>query len=215
MFPLYDESAPRTKQPFLTLSFIFINVLIFLTCILSDNFEAIIYEFGLIPEKILQGEHFFTFFSSMFLHADLLHLIGNMWFLWLFGDNLEHSLGSLRFLIFYFLVGIIASLVHIFTVSPQEAVLPVIGASGAISGILGGYVVLFPRNKIRAFVMGYFRPYFFSVPAWFYAFVWFFYQVLYAGTLTSIAYTAHIGGFIGGMILILFFKRKIKRKDYL
>jgi len=215
MFPLYDESAPRTKQPFLTLSFIFINVLIFLTCILSDNFEAIIYEFGLIPEKILQGEHFFTFFSSMFLHADLLHLIGNMWFLWLFGDNLEHNLGGLRFLIFYFLVGIIASLVHIFTVSPQEAVLPVIGASGAISGILGGYVVLFPRNKIRAFVMGYFRPYFFSVPAWFYAFVWFFYQVLYAGTLTSIAYTAHIGGFIGGMILILFFKRKIKRKDYL
>ena len=215
MFPLYDESAPRIKKPFLTLSLIFINVLVFLVCILSDDFEAIILNFGLVPEKILQGKCLSTFFSSMFLHADLLHLISNMWFLWLFGDNLEHNLGALRFLIFYLLVGISASLVHILTVSPQEATLPIIGASGAISGVLGGYVVLFPRNKIRAFMMAYFRPYFFSIPAWAYAFFWFFYQLLYAGTPTSIAYTAHIGGFIAGIILVLLFKRKIKRRDYL
>jgi len=208
MFPLYDESAPAKGPPFLTIGLVLVNVLIFLVCILSFDFEAIIYDFGLIPEKILKRESLFTFFSSMFLHAGLLHLVGNMWFLWLFGDNLEHALGILRFLVFYLFGGIAASLVHIFTVSPQGAVLPVIGASGAISGVLGGYVVLFPHNKIRALMMGYFRPYFFSVPAWFYALFWFLYQLAYAGTPTSIAYMAHIGGFLSGVSLILLFKKR-------
>lgn len=207
MFPLYDQSAPRTKKPFLTIGLILINVLIFLITAFGPDFERIIYEWGLIPARVLIGQGLLTFLSSMFLHADFLHLVGNMWFLWIFADNLEHSLGIFRFLIFYVLTGIAASLVHIFTIPSLETFLPVIGASGAISGILGGYVVLFPQNKIRAFMMGYFRPYFFSIPAWSYALIWFFYQLLYAATPTSIAYMAHIGGFISGMILILPFKR--------
>ena len=213
MLPLYDEAAPRTRPPFLTLGLILINVLVFLICFLSNNFETIIVNFGLIPERVLRGEAFFTFLTSMFLHGNLFHLISNMWFLWLFGDNLEYNLGSIRFCLFYFITGIIAALVHILTVSLSSVLLPVIGASGAISGVLGGYVILFPGNKIRALMFGYFRPYLLSVPAWFYASAWFFYQLINAGTPTSIAYTAHIGGFIAGIILAFVLKKNIKRKN--
>jgi len=208
MFPLYDQSAKNRKKPLLVIGLILFNVLIFLLTAFGSNFEQIIFKFGLIPDKVVSGQALHTFLTAMFLHIDILHIIGNMWFLWLFGDNLEHELGKFRFLIFYILTGIIASLVHIFTTPLAQANLPVIGASGAISGVLGAYVVLFPKNKIKAFMIGYFRPYIFSVPAWIYAFVWFFYQMLYAGSPTSVAYMAHIGGFISGMILILPFKYK-------
>lgn len=214
MFPLYDESRQTNKKPVLTIFLIMFNVLIFLITAIGLNFENIIYEWGLIPARVMNQEGLFTFISSMFLHADLMHLIGNMWFLWIFGDNLEHNLKKFRFLVFYILVGIVASLAHIFTSSAQELFIPVIGASGAISGILGGYVVLFPKNKIKAFMIGYFRPYFFSIPAWAYALIWFGYQLLYAATPTSIAYMAHIGGFVSGAILILIFGKRIKRADY-
>ena len=210
MLPLYDESAKRTKKSLLVLALILFNVLMFFLTYFANDFEAIVFEFGLIPEEIFQGNNLFTLLSSMFLHADLIHLIGNMWFLWIFGDNLENNLGLFKFSIFYILTGIIASLVHIFTVSVQDAWLPVIGASGAISGVLGGYVAFFPRNKIRAVWPGYFRPYFVSIPAWFYAFVWFIYQLMYAGSVTSIAYMAHIGGFLTGIILTLPFRKKVR-----
>lgn len=212
MFPLYDESVPRTKKPFLTIGLILINVLVFIITSSSINFEGIIYKWGLIPARILDGEGPLTFLSSMFLHANLLHLIGNMWFLWIFADNLEYNLGKFRFLVFYLLAGIIAFFFHIFTISSLESFLPVIGASGAISGVLGGYVTLFPKNKIRAFIMGYFRPYFFSIPAWVYALIWFFYQLVYAGIPGSIAYMAHIGGFLAGVILIFPLKKEIKQR---
>lgn len=212
MFPLYDESRISSKKPFLTIGLIAINVLIFLIVAFRPDFEDIIFEWGLIPARILGSQGLITLLTTMFLHADLMHLIGNMWFLWLFGDNLEYSLGRLRFLIFYLLAGLLASLVHIFTTS--DIFLPVIGASGAISGILGGYVVLFPKNKIRAFIVLLFRPVFFSIPAWFYTFVWFAGQMAYAGASTSIAYMAHIGGFMAGMALVSIFSRKIKIKDY-
>ena len=214
MFPLYDESVPRTKKPFLVLGLILINVLIFLFTYLICDFEQTVFNFGLVPEEILQGKSFFTFLSSMFLHAGILHLVGNMWFLWVFGDNLEHNLGFLRFLFLYIFTGIAASLVHIFTVSTTDVWLPVIGASGAISGVLGGYVILFPRNKIKALMMGYFRPYFISIPARSYALIWFIYQLIYAGSPGSIAYMAHIGGFLAGIILALPLRRKLETKDF-
>ena len=208
MFPLYDQSTKHRKKPLLVIGLILFNILIFSFTVFSNHFEQIIFEFGLVPDKVLNAQALYTFLSAMFLHINVLHLAGNMWFLWIFGDNLEHVLGPFLFLVFYILVGVIASLVHVFTVSPLEASLPVIGASGAISGILGAYIILFPRNKIRAFMLGYFRPYFFSVPAWFYALVWFFYQMLYLGSPTSVAYKAHIGGFLSGIILILLSKHK-------
>ena len=214
MFPLYDQSIKSQRPPYLTIFLITANVAIFLFTFFSPNFDQIIQEYGTVPSQILKGENLSTLFTSMFLHAGFLHLIGNMWFLWLFGDNVEHDLGKIRFLIFYFIAGIIASLIHVFSVSPRELNIPTIGASGAISGLLGGYVILFPKNKIRAFMMLYFRPILFDVPAFFYVGVWFLYQLLYVGTPTSVAYMAHIGGFIAGMVLVLFLKRKRKIKIY-
>lgn len=174
----------------------------------SPDFEKIIQEYGTIPSQILKGEGLDTLITSMFLHGGFLHLIGNMWFLWIFGDNVEHNIGKIKFVIFYFLVGLIASLVHVFTIPVDQRSIPTIGASGAISGLLGGYVLLFPKNKIRAFMWFYFRPIIFDVPAFIYVGIWFFYQLLYMTGPTSIAYMAHIGGFIAGALLILLFKPK-------
>jgi len=210
MFPLYDQSARAQELPYITIFLIGVNIVVFLLTFLNPNFDQIIQEYGVIPSKILKGENLSTLLTSMFLHGGFIHLIGNMWFLWLFGDNVEHNLGPIRFLFFYLLVGILASLVHIFFVSSIDVKIPTIGASGAISGLLGGYVVLFPKNKIRAFMMIYLRPIFFDVPAFVYVGIWFIYQLLYASTPTSVAYMAHIGGFIAGTLLILSLRRKSK-----
>ncbi|PJB99682.1 MAG: rhomboid family intramembrane serine protease [Candidatus Nealsonbacteria bacterium CG_4_9_14_0_8_um_filter_35_12] len=214
MFPLYDESFPSRKLPYITIFLILLNVFIFIFTYLSPNFEEMVFEYGAVPKRILEGEGVLTLISSMFLHGGFLHLISNMWFLWLFGDNVEQNLGKIKFLIFYLLCGILAGLFHIFLVSVEESMLPVIGASGAISGVLGGYLILYPKNKIRAFFMLYFRPIIFSVPAYFYIGIWFLYQFLSVGVPSPVAYFAHIGGFIAGMILVLFLRRKIIRKSY-
>lgn len=220
MFPLYDESVPSRKLPFLTISLIVINIFIFLFIYFSPDFEKIVFEYGTIPSRILKGETFSTLITSMFLHGGFLHLIGNMWFLWLFGDNIEHNLGKIKFAIFFFLCGILAGLFHVFLASGQDINIPVIGASGAISGLLGGYLILYPKNKIRAFFSFFFRPLFFfrpiifSVPAFFYIGIWFLFQFLSVGEPSSIAYFAHIGGFIAGMIIVLLLRKKINRKNY-
>jgi len=165
-------------------------------------------EYGAIPARILKGEGILTLITSMFLHAGFLHLIGNMWFLWIFGDNVEYALGKMKFLFFYFLCGILSGLFNILLASGEALSIPTIGASGAISGILGGYLILYPKNKIRAFFLLIFQPIVFSVPAFFYIGIWFLYQFLSVGTLSSVAYFAHIGGFISGMIFVLFLRRK-------
>jgi len=213
MFPLYDESHKYRKPPYLTITIIAINILISVFTFFFINleeFDKIVFNYGAIPSQITTGENLVSLLTSMFLHAGIAHLIGNMWFLWVFGDNIEHSLGKVKFIIFYFLTGIIASLIHIYTSPLEYRVIPTIGASGAISGLLGGYVVLFPRNRIRAFIMLYFRPILFYVPAFIYVGIWFLYQILYMGAPTMIAYMAHIGGFVAGMVLVKLFQRKKK-----
>jgi len=211
MFPLRDEATRTKKPPYLTIFLIVINVFLFLITYFSPDFERIVQEYGTVPSEILRGGNLSTLLTSMFLHAGFLHLIGNMWFLWLFGDNVEHHLGKIKFIIFYLLAGIIASLIHVFTAPAEHLNIPTIGASGAISGLLGGYVILFPKNKIRAFMMLYFRPLIFDVPAFFYVGIWFLYQLLYMTGPTSIAYMAHIGGFLAGALLILLVRRKTKK----
>ena len=211
MFPLYDESTSSLKLPYITLSLIFINVIVFIFTFFGENFEEIIFQYGTIPNQILEGKVLFTIFTSMFLHAGILHLLGNMWFLWLFGDNIEYYLGKIKFLFFYLAVGIFAGLFHVFGTSSDQASIPAIGASGAIYGVLGAYLILYPKNRIRAFTVFFFHPILFWVPAYFYVGVWFFYQLAYIGQLTSIAYLAHIGGFIAGVILILLLRRKRRR----
>jgi len=208
MFPLYDESFPSRKLPYITILLIFLNVFIFLITYLTPNFDKIVLEYGAIPARILKGEGTFTLITAMFLHAGFLHLIGNMWFLWIFGDNVEYALGKIKFLLFYFLCGILSGLFNIFLTSGEALSIPTIGASGAISGLLGGYLILYPKNKIRAFFLVLFTPIIFSVPAFFYIGIWFLYQFLSAGTPSSVAYFAHIGGFIAGMIFVLLLRRK-------
>lgn len=215
MFPLRDQSTRSQKLPYLTILLIVINVIVFLFTFFSPDFEKIVLKYGTIPDQILNGKNLSTLLTSTFLHVGFLHLAGNMWFLWLFGDNLEHNLGKIRFIIFYLLVGILAGLIHVFTVTAGDRSIPTIGASGAISGLLGGYVVLFPQNKIRAFMMVFFRPILFDVPAFIYVGIWFLYQLLYVGAPTSVAYMAHIGGFIAGAILILLLRRKLQKSKRL
>lgn len=203
MFPLYDESRTPGKIPWVTIIFILLNVTLFFIS-LSD-IENYIENFGFFPILFLQGKAFFSLFSSMFLHGGLSHLFGNMWFLWIFGDNLENRLGKIRFSIFYLLSGIGGSLLYSFTAVDKS--IPVIGASGAISGVLAGYLILFPRNNIRALVLTLWFWRIISIPALIYIGIWFLYQFLFMGTYSFIAYWAHIGGFLAGLILIQLLKK--------
>ena len=141
----------------------------------------------------------------MFFHGGFLHILGNMWFLGVFGPNLERRIGHWRFLLFYILCGLIAALFYLFF--NQQSTLPVIGASGAISGVLGGYLVVFPNHKIRTLLPIFIFIDIISVPAIFFIGFWFLYQLLYVGAGTMVAYVAHIGGFVAGMFLIKFFLR--------
>lgn len=213
MIPLYDESYPSSETPFVTIGLIILNVLSFVFLVFAANPDSLIYEHGLIPAQVKQGKALFTFITSMFLHGSLGHLIGNMWFLWLFGDNIENHLGHFKFLVFYLSLGVMSELAHILFVSAGQMNLPIIGASGAVSGLLGSYIYLFPENKIRAFMIFIFRPMFFSIPAFVYIGIWFIYQLLYAGTPSVIAYSAHIGGFITGLG-ITYLQNRTRKKSY-
>ena len=208
MFPLYDESYHSQKKPIINIFLILINVFLFLYFFLNGNLENAILNYGAIPNQIIVGQKFQTLISSMFLHAGFSHLIGNMWFLWIFGDNVENKIGKLKYLIFYLLAGILAAYIHCITSPFDLKDIPVVGASGAISGILGAYLILFPKNRIRTFFWFYIRPIFFYVPAFFFIGIWFLYQILYLSTIaySAVAYTAHIAGFLSGMILVRPFK---------
>lgn len=196
MFPLYDERKLPGSKPFVTLFLIGVNVIVFL--VFSSSLKEAVFNFGVIPEKILEGEKLFTLFSSMFFHVGISHLLGNMWFLWVFGRNLEKKLGKVKFLIFYLLVGVGASLVYLLF-SPQ-AQTPAVGASGAISGVLGAYLVSFPKSKIVSLVLIFFFLRIVALPIFIFVGIWFLYQLLYIGTATSVAYWAHIGGFVFGVL---------------
>ena len=204
MFPLYPQVRVPGKKSWVTLFLIGLNILLFFISL--QNLEGFIQEYGLIPERIFQREALFTLFSSMFFHAGFLHLLGNMWFLWVFGNNLEKRLGKLKFLAFYFLCGLFSALIYL--VLASQKTIPAIGASGAISGVLGGYLILFPKHKIVSLVPIFFFIYLIAVPVLIFVGIWFLYQLLYIGTQTPIAYWAHIAGFLGGIFLIKLFVQK-------
>jgi membrane associated rhomboid family serine protease len=137
-----------------------------------------------------------SIFTSMFLHGGWMHLIGNMWFLWIFGDNVEDHLGAIRYVLFYFIVGGVGALAQAF--SAPSSTVPMIGASGAIAGVLGGYVMLFPRAQVRTFVGIPFLWHIRDVPAWFFLGVWFLGQFLIPSN-SGVAWMAHVGGFLAGL----------------
>ena len=184
MLPLYDKTKIKSGIPWGIIFLVLINSFFFF---ISPDVNF----FGFSLENIWNGM-LFTLITSLFLHGNFLHLLVNMWFLWVFGLNIEMRLGTFRFLLFYILCGIAGSV--LFALSADVMV---IGASASVAGLLGGYLVLFPKNKIKAL----FPPIY--LPSVVYIFIWFLFQIFSVSQMNvSTAYLAHIGGFIAGIILI-------------
>lgn len=220
MIPLRDNIRPRII-PFITVALVAANIGIFVSELMLTPIElkALVQQYGLIPANLgkalakpsFNPLDYFPLFSSLFLHGGWLHLIGNVWFLWLFGYSVEYCLGHSRFLLFYLGCGLIASLTQ-FAFDPSSPV-PVIGASGAVSGILGAYAICFPRAKIQTLVPIFFLFTIIEIPAVLFLAIWFFYQVQSgAASLamggTGIAWWAHIGGFVSGVLLNQFLVKR-------
>jgi membrane associated rhomboid family serine protease len=232
MIPIRDDT-PRFSTPFVTYFIIALNTLAFLFELsVSEQgrgaLNGLIYHFGVVPSRFdhvlaawpassLTGL-FLPVLTSMFLHASWLHLIGNMWFLWIFGDNIEDYLGHFSYLLFYLVCGFAAAITHILLNAGSR--MPSVGASGAIAGVMGAYFVLYPKAR----VMMWFPPiFFFHLPAWLVLGYWFFMQFL-SGAATSIAETsqtnggiafwAHVGGFVAGVVLIKVLPARPRRYRY-
>ncbi|MDD3292873.1 MAG: rhomboid family intramembrane serine protease [Candidatus Pacebacteria bacterium] len=201
MFPLYDE---KTKKgiPFVTIALVVFNLYFFFISFSDPDFYFNNYAFSF---RDLFNGSLYTILTSMFLHGSILHLLGNMLFLWVFGRNIESKIGSFKFIVFYLLCGIISVLAYALMEDRGNAL---IGASGAISGVLGAYLILFPRNKIRAVVPIIVFWTTASIPAFVFIIIWFVIQLLSLGSDDMVAYSSHIGGFIAGMLLI---KKFVKR----
>ena len=206
MLPVKDEN-PSSITPVVTWLFIASCILVFVWQI-AEDFDKTILDYGFTPARIANGEGYYTLITSMFLHGGLLHLFGNMLYLYIFGDNAEDMCGHFSFFVFYVLSGTLASVV--FALTSWGATAPAVGASGAISGVLGGYIVLFPKVRIQtAVTLGWFIR-LIHVPAYVMIGMWFAYQFLLAlfAVETGVAYWAHIGGFVAGVVLVKVFARR-------
>jgi membrane associated rhomboid family serine protease len=222
MFPLKDDN-PTKIIPLITWMLIAANVLVFLyqVSLGPRSSQLFVYQYGAIPAVIAGGQRLpaniatippmLSVFTSMFLHGGWMHLIGNMWFLWIFGNNIEEAMGSLRFLLFYVVCGLLASWSHI--ASNTNSILPSIGASGAIAGVLGAYIMLYPRARVWTLIfLGFFIRLMY-IPAGIILGYWFLIQVL-SGSMAGrqdaggVAFWAHIGGFISGILLVGLFKKR-------
>lgn len=204
MFPIRDHN-PSRRPALVTYALIGLNVAVFLAMLPSyGNDQALLSLYStwaLVPARISMGDGYYTVFTSMFMHGGIMHLGGNMLFLWIFGDNLEDEMGHVRYLGFYLLCGVAAGMAQY--IAAPDARVPMVGASGAIAGVLGGYMVLFPKARVDVFV--FFIIFFkvFPLPAWVMLGLWFGIQVLgEAGSNSGagVAYLAHIGGFVAGVV---------------
>jgi len=214
LFPIRDLNRTLTT-PHVTRLLILANVVVFVVMLLSEygvidsRFAVDLgMNYAMTPYDIIHGERLYTLFTSMFLHAGLLHLFGNMLYLYVFGDNVEDIFGHVGYLVFYFTCGLVAAFAHILSITnPQSYLMPVVGASGAISGVLGAYVVLYPKARILTLVF-YGWPVIVPVPAVIFLGFWFVMQwflgiydiVLFEGS-GGVAYWAHVGGFLFGIVL--------------
>lgn len=221
MIPLRDDN-PTSTTAVVTIAFIVLNAVVFLYQLsLGPRAEQVfVYQFGAIPAVILGFDSLppdvvaipatLSLFTSMFLHGGFMHLAGNMLYLWIFGNNIEDAMGHGRFIFFYVLTGIAAALAHLLT--NIYSAIPTVGASGAISGILGAYLLLYPRAQVLVLVpLGFFTRLMY-IPAGFVLGFWFLLQIfnsaVASGTGGGVAWFAHIGGFIAGMLLVGVFKRR-------
>jgi membrane associated rhomboid family serine protease len=231
MIPIGDDNSGHRIKPLVNYVLIVINVLVFVFLQGAGSDVQFTYAFSTVPEEITKGQDivagvleptpipvYGTLITSMFMHGSWAHLIGNMLYLWIFGDNIENRVGHSRYIIFYLLCGVIASLSHVFAtaaLSPVNMLIPSLGASGAISGVLGGYLLLFPKQQVKVW-MG--RG-IVQVPAFVALGVWIVFQVISGmGMLGGqeqggggVAYAAHIGGFVAGLLLVKLFDRRTAR----
>jgi membrane associated rhomboid family serine protease len=216
MIPIRD-TIPSRHYPAVNVLLIAVNIFFYLVELSQgEALNRFIYTYGLVPARYSVHEialhfslsqQFLSFISFMFLHGSFWHLLGNMWFLYIFGDNVEDRLGHLRYLFFYLLCGISSALTHLFF--NLDSMMPTIGASGAIAGVMGAYFILYPRSRIVTLIPIIFIPYFIELPAAIFLGIWLFMQFISA-TLTSveagnIAWWAHIGGFIFGALFLKLF----------
>jgi membrane associated rhomboid family serine protease len=242
VFPLYDDNSDRTITPVVNYVLIAINILVFVFLQQLGNNDRFTYAFSTVPEEIVTGRDirtedrvredavtgqrllipglqrtpfsvYLTLIISMFMHGGIAHIAGNMLFLWIFGDNVEDRMGHLRYLVFYLICGVLASLAHVlstvmFSTDPGSLLIPSLGASGAISGVLGGYIVLYPHRRVTAIVFRFLT----DVPAYVAIGIWFAFQLIsglgmFGGGSQQggVAYAAHIGGFVAGLLLIKVF----------
>ena len=242
VFPLYDDNSDRLTTPFVNYAIIAVNILVFVFIQQLGTNEQFTYSYSTVPLEILSGHDittssrvlldpvtgqrllvpglgptygtvYFTLITSMFMHGGIAHIAGNMLFLWIFGDNIEDKLGHLRYLVFYLLCGIIASLAHVLTTAAfatdqSSLLVPSLGASGAISGILGAYLILHPKRRVTVILVRILT----DVPAYVAIGIWFLFQLISGlGMLGGgsqqggVAYAAHVGGFVAGAALIKIF----------
>ena len=230
---VYDENPPTMPPPIVTYTLIAVNIVVFLLSIMAPDvlypgaasFEDIINELGMVPAEVVTGNKLYTLLTSMFLHAGFAHIFGNMLYLFVFGDNVESAMGRTRYTLFYLLSGLGATVFHIAAltvVTPGRVaaayaaygvnpwLVPAVGASGAISGVLAAYLLAFPSTELRMiFFVGPF-PVAARMPAGVYILLWFVFQAFYAvlsfgqALLTGVAFWAHVGGFLTGLALTPF-----------
>ncbi|MDB5191794.1 MAG: Peptidase rhomboid domain [Segetibacter sp.] len=242
LLPIGDDNRDRHTTPFVNYLLIALNIFVFFYWQKLGGDSNFTYAYATVPGEILSNADiitdnkiltdpytgqqfelpglqrtplpvFLTLITSMFMHGGFAHLFGNMLFLWIFGDNIEHSLGHLKYLMFYLLCGVLAGLSHVFTTATlgQNMLIPCLGASGAISAILGGYLLLFPTRRVHVWIVLFIA----TIPAFLVVGLWFVFQVLNGlGTLGGeeaggVAYAAHIGGFIFGLFLVKSFVTRL------
>lgn len=242
VFPLYDDNTDRATKPIVNYVLIAINILVFVFLQQLGNNDRFTYAFSTVPAEITSGrdirtpdqvrEHpvtgqellqpglqptpisvYLTLIISLFMHGGIAHIAGNMLFLWIFGDNVEDHMGHARYLVFYLVCGVLASMAHVITstmlaTDPNSLLIPSLGASGAISGVLGGYIVLHPHRRVTAIVFRFVT----EIPAYAAIGIWFVFQLISGlGMLGGgsqqggVAYAAHIGGFVAGLALVKVF----------
>jgi membrane associated rhomboid family serine protease len=223
MFPIRDNVRARSF-PLVNIGLIAVNVLVFLfeTSLAPHELDQLIGSLGATPALISldQPLNLVSLLTSIFLHGSWFHLISNMWALFIFGDNVEDRMGPLRYLAFYLFAGIVAGLVHTFVTTEYfgmnalEAQLPTVGASGAIAGVLGAYLILYPRGRVITLIPVFILPWFVEIPAFLYLGFWFVTQLFpgllslgalgdFGGSMGGVAWWAHIGGFVFGMLMVV------------
>ena len=220
IFPIGDDQVEGGDKPIFTYLFLGLNVLAFLYMLFfssAQDLESFYLTYGAIPAEIRSGTDWWTLFSSIFVHGGVMHLVGNMIFLWVFADNIEATIGSVRFVLFYLLGGILAGIAHV--LFNQASMVPAVGASGAISAVLGAYMVMFPKSRIRVFIIFLFSSAY--IPAFLFLGIWILQQTVSGvgslGTVNlasgGVAWWAHIGGFVFGFVAGFYFRRILQHRS--